>query len=102
VDSLVNDARSVLRALTASPAVAALAVLCLGIGIGANTMIFAVVDGVLLEPPPFADPDRLVSVGAVNRLASAVELPGRDGGCARVGRSRSARAKRASGLTGRS
>ncbi len=75
MDALVSDARSALRALAASRTIVALAVLCLSIGIGANTMIFTVVDGVILEPPPFADPDRLVSVGEVNRLATAVESP---------------------------
>ncbi|HEV3074359.1 MAG TPA: ABC transporter permease, partial [Thermoanaerobaculia bacterium] len=62
MDSLWKDLRFGVRTLLRSPAVTALALLTLTLGIGANTAIFSVVSGVLLEPLAFPRPDELVVV----------------------------------------
>ena len=54
--------RRVVRRLLRAPLFASVAVVTLGLGIGANTAIFSVVRGVLLKPLPFHEPDRLVGV----------------------------------------
>jgi putative ABC transport system permease protein len=62
LESLVRDARFGLRTLGRSPSFTLVAVLTLGLGIGANTAIFSLVDAVLLQPLPFDEPDRLVMI----------------------------------------
>ncbi len=62
---MLTDLRHLLRNLSRSPASAVAAVLTLVVTLGAGASIFAVVDAVLLTPPPFLDPDALVTVGEV-------------------------------------
>ena len=57
------DLRHLLRYLRRSPVSAAVAVLTLTMTLGTGASIFAVVDAVLLTPPPFVDPDALVIAG---------------------------------------
>jgi putative ABC transport system permease protein len=62
VDDLARDTRFSLRTLRRAPGFVTVAVLCLGLGIGANAAIFSAVNAVLLKPLPYADPDRLVEL----------------------------------------
>src|SRR5260370_37533931 len=62
LDTLARDVRYGLRTLRRNPMFTAVALLTLAIGIGANTAVFSVVNGVLLKPLPYPKSEELVAV----------------------------------------
>lgn len=74
IDDLFRDVRYAMRSLLRQPGFTAIAVVTLALGIGANTAIFSVVHGVLLQPLPYPDSARLVSLRQSN-VATAPAQP---------------------------
>src|SRR5678810_427432 len=62
MDSFIQDLRFGTRTLARNPGFAAVAILTLALGVGANAAIFSVVNAVLLRPLPWSDPDRAVMI----------------------------------------
>ena len=68
----MREVRQIVRKLFRTPAFTAVAVLTLAVGIGANTAIFSVVEGVLLRPLPYPESDRLVGLW---HTAPGIDIP---------------------------
>jgi putative ABC transport system permease protein len=71
METLVKDIRYGFRMLVARPGFTAVAALALALGVGANSVVFSVVNTVLLHPLPFPDADRLVAVWGVNERVNS-------------------------------
>jgi putative ABC transport system permease protein len=72
--SLAQSFRFAFRQVRKTPGFTSTVVLTLALGIGATTSIFSLVEGILLRPLPFSDPDRLVILG--DHLGSGLGTPG--------------------------
>lgn len=71
-DALRQDAHYTWRSWRRHPGFALGAILVLGLGLGSSTALFAALDRVLFRPLPYADPDRLVSVGLLSGIPSPI------------------------------
>ncbi len=79
LDTAKRDLRHGLRVFRKSPGLMSVAVITLALGIGANTAIFSIVDGISLRPLPISDPSHLVAVKSVKDHAAA-DAGGMDSG----------------------
>src|SRR5687768_6584978 len=70
LSGFAKDVRFGARTLRRSPGFTAIATITLAVGVGASTAIFSTVNGVLLRPLPFTDPDRIVTVWQQERGTS--------------------------------
>jgi putative ABC transport system permease protein len=71
IDDLLRDLRYAGRNLRRNPGFAALSILIMALGIGANTAVFSVVNAVLLKPLSYRDPDRIVTLSNASTTSEA-------------------------------
>ena len=79
LESFLQDLRYALRRIAGQPLYAVIIVVTLGLGIGANTAVFSLMDRIFLRPLPFSEEDRLISMfhrqEEGNRKLSATSYP---------------------------
>ena len=76
MESVIKDLRFAVRGLTKRPAFTAIAVITLGLGIGATTAIFSVVNSVMLRRLPYRTADRIVAIQELNPEGKRVQVTG--------------------------
>ena len=84
LETLARDVRLSLRSMRRTPVVTIAVLATLAVGVGANTAIFSVINGVLIKPLPYPDADRLISVSLTSRvmqIAVLIAIGGLDAPC---------------------
>jgi predicted permease len=74
VEAFVEDVRTGLRQLVLHPAISVAIVIAMALGIGANTAVFSVFNAVIMNPPPYAEADRLIRLRASEPLAKVDDV----------------------------
>ncbi|MEY2525233.1 MAG: hypothetical protein QOE73_4, partial [Verrucomicrobiota bacterium] len=72
MNTLLQDIRYGFRMLIKHKGFTAVAVIALGLGVGANTAIFSLVNGVLLRPLPFPDAERIIYIEGKNPATAGI------------------------------
>jgi putative ABC transport system permease protein len=75
MDAFIKDITYSARSLRKSPGFATIAVITIALGIAACTAVFSVVNGILLRPLPYGDPDRLVLIWSELRTRNVLDFP---------------------------
>ena len=76
MSGIAGGARYAVRSLGREPIFALMALLTLALGIGATSAVFSIVNGVLLQPLPYPDPDALVQVEELNTRGKPMDWAG--------------------------
>ena len=74
LDNLLQDFRFACRSYAKAPSFTALVVLTLALGVGSSTAIFSIVNGILIRPLPFPEPDRLMWISEANARGVTISV----------------------------